>query len=530
MSKWEYNAKLFLDNYKTACEVYGSDGLTWLAVGIPAQKRIAAVHFVPKDAEAIVAAAAIVKSVYPPPVELLGAETATEGIPQFSSLKFSWSLLKGISAQKLAQRLVSVKHSDTLAVPVEDSVCRVKIPVKLSELDGKSVEDSVSLQIQRIYKNLDNLSLIHKETNNTLKSDGKGNSLKAKDQKKEQVALRVHEFSIQEDQLAQISNGLEGTDLKSTSTVEYELPIVLRVHNDISDSDLVKLIVESTKRLLHQLENIIKTKASLIPIEVLYFNLSGSPASVAIVVPKEGREGQIERISKPLNRPARDFGATKDLKLLSRPLENGLLANPHEFLKVSPIGQVATVLGRYDYHHYMQDNFDDSGWGCAYRSFQTVFSWLRLQGFTDKPVPSHKDIQECLVEIGDKPASFVGSKKWIGSMELSFCLSQMLGIESKVLTTNSGTEIAEHARTLIFHFENHGAPVMIGGGMLAHTILGVDYNTKSAECKYLVLDPHYTGDENLQTVLNGGWCAWKTADFWKKGDFYNLLLPQTETK
>ncbi len=25
------------------------------------------------------------------------------------------------------------------------------------------------------------------------------------------------------------------------------------------------------------------------------------------------------------------------------------------------------VQGSYDYHHYMQDRFDDSGWGCAYR-------------------------------------------------------------------------------------------------------------------------------------------------------------------
>jgi hypothetical protein len=28
------------------------------------------------------------------------------------------------------------------------------------------------------------------------------------------------------------------------------------------------------------------------------------------------------------------------------------------------------VQGGYDYHHYMQDGFDDSGWGCAYRSCQ----------------------------------------------------------------------------------------------------------------------------------------------------------------
>lgn len=120
------------------------------------------------------------------------------------------------------------------------------------------------------------------------------------------------------------------------------------------------------------------------------------------------------------------------------------------------------VRGIYHYHHYMQDNFDDSGWGCAYRSFQTVCSWLKQQGHIDKPIPTHNEIQQTLVDIGDKTASFVGSKKWIGSTELSFCLETMFGINSKILTTNSGAEINEYARQLLYHFDNYGGPVMIG--------------------------------------------------------------------
>ena len=42
----------------------------------------------------------------------------------------------------------------------------------------------------------------------------------------------------------------------------------------------------------------------------------------------------------------------------------------------------------------MQDRFDDNKWGCAYRSLQTLVSWFRLQGYTDKPIPGHKDIQQ----------------------------------------------------------------------------------------------------------------------------------------
>ncbi len=89
------------------------------------------------------------------------------------------------------------------------------------------------------------------------------------------------------------------------------------------------------------------------------------------------------------------------------------------------------VQGVYAYHHYMQDNFDDDGWGCAYRSLQTVVSWFRYQGYTETEVPTHEQIQKCLVDIGDKQASFVGSKQWIGSTEVGFVLDKALKVESR---------------------------------------------------------------------------------------------------
>jgi hypothetical protein len=38
----------------------------------------------------------------------------------------------------------------------------------------------------------------------------------------------------------------------------------------------------------------------------------------------------------------------------------------------------------------------------------------------------------------------------------------MFGITSKILTSKTGADLSEHARALIYHFENGGAPVMIG--------------------------------------------------------------------
>lgn len=60
-------------------------------------------------------------------------------------------------------------------------------------------------------------------------------------------------------------------------------------------------------------------------------------------------------------------------------------------------GKQYLVDGSYDYYHYMQDNMNDNGWGCAYRSMQTICSWLKLQQYTNKEVPAHKDIQKLLV-------------------------------------------------------------------------------------------------------------------------------------
>lgn len=37
--------------------------------------------------------------------------------------------------------------------------------------------------------------------------------------------------------------------------------------------------------------------------------------------------------------------------------------------------------------------------------------------------------------------------------------------------------------------------------MLAHTILGVAWNETTGQIKFLILDPHYTGAEDLQVIL-----------------------------
>lgn len=60
------------------------------------------------------------------------------------------------------------------------------------------------------------------------------------------------------------------------------------------------------------------------------------------------------------------------------------------------------------------------GWGCGYRTLQTIASYLSLQqqGKAGQ-VPTIKEIQETLVHLEDKKKSFLGSREWIGSFEVN---------------------------------------------------------------------------------------------------------------
>lgn len=244
----------------------------------------------------------------------------------------------------------------------------------------------------------------------------------------------------------------------------------------------------------------------------------------------EGNEEQCRRalhsqLLLPMDKPA--FTRSNQFLFRNDRLKDEPLLNPH--LLVQPTnngGLITTVHGRYHYYHYCQQGESDDGWGCAYRSLQTLASWLRLQGYTAKPVPSLREIQQCLYDIGDKPAKFVGSRQWIGSTEVSFVLETKLGIDSKIINVNSGAELAEKGYDLQDHFERNGSPVMIGGGQLAHTILGVDFNAETGNIKFLILDPHYTGEDDMGFIIKKNWCAWKGIEFWDKKSYYNMCLPQ----
>ena len=60
-------------------------------------------------------------------------------------------------------------------------------------------------------------------------------------------------------------------------------------------------------------------------------------------------------------------------------------------------------------------------------------------------------------------------------------------IKLTILYCTSGKELAGTGCVLLHHFETEGTPVMIEGGVLAHTILGIEYNEQSGDIRLKIL-------------------------------------------
>ncbi|XP_066517555.1 ufm1-specific protease 2 [Hoplias malabaricus] len=298
-------------------------------------------------------------------------------------------------------------------------------------------------------------------------------------------------------------------------------------------SGLVAVLCKQLSEMEEVVQKYRKGSSLLVP-QPFHFQLPETIALVTVIYPAGVQDSQLLSVREELHRK---YGLPSDRPWFRRAnvfhfpdevYKDGYLRNPHTSLTAPNVedAKLYVVRGMYSYYHYMQDRVDDNGWGCAYRSLQTICSWFQQQGYTERAVPTHREIQQALVDVGDKEPPFVGSRQWIGSIEVQVVLSQLLDVTSKILFVSQGSELASKGRELANHFETVGTPVMIGGGVLAHTILGVAWSESSGEIRFLILDPHYTGGEDLQTITDKGWCGWKGPEFWDQYAYYNLCLPQ----
>ncbi|XP_026884251.1 inactive Ufm1-specific protease 1 [Electrophorus electricus] len=208
-------------------------------------------------------------------------------------------------------------------------------------------------------------------------------------------------------------------------------------------------------------------------------------------------------------------------------LPHALLKNPHEGLR-PPLADYAScslVSGDCLYYHYGCDGEDDRGWGCGYRTVQTMCSWLR-----SGPPPSLRAVQQLLVTIGDKPASFPGSRGWIGTCEAAMVLDQLYDVACRIVHVRSGgAELEGAARELHQHFLTHASPVMMGGDRdnSSKCVLGVCTGEQGSYL--LIMDPHYYGPApDKESLQRQGWVSWKRVQSLDQCSFYNLCLPQTK--
>ncbi|XP_056318760.1 inactive Ufm1-specific protease 1 [Danio aesculapii] len=192
----------------------------------------------------------------------------------------------------------------------------------------------------------------------------------------------------------------------------------------------------------------------------------------------------------------------------------------------------SVISGECLYYHYGCDGKDDRGWGCGYRTIQTISSWLCLnQPVSVRHPPSVNEIQQTLVEIGDKPDSFLGSREWIGTFEASLVLDQLYDVPCRIVHVRYGGELDQAVEDLHHHFLTRGSPVMMGGERdnSSKGILGVSTNKHGSYL--LVMDPHYYGcplDNN--TLQTQGWVSWKPVSSLDQCSFYNICLPLTAKK
>lgn len=213
------------------------------------------------------------------------------------------------------------------------------------------------------------------------------------------------------------------------------------------------------------------------------------------------------------------------------------LENIH--LKINTKSTAKCISGKYEYYHYKCDGFNDVGWGCGYRTIQTICSWLRGQIITEYPekentvaqIPSIQDIQKILVDSGDKPANFIGSREWIGSFEAMIIIDTLYDIPCRMLHCPPGSGLLTNQKTVLEHFESNGGPIMMGGDLDAASkcVLGYAYSNYTSSLEFLIADPHFTStnepiDENY--LIANKWISWQNLDSFDKESFYNFCLPQ----
>ncbi|XP_016958673.1 probable Ufm1-specific protease 1 [Drosophila biarmipes] len=238
---------------------------------------------------------------------------------------------------------------------------------------------------------------------------------------------------------------------------------------------------------------------------------------------------QISQLRKQMAQEssAADVGDSSpaSLKIVPKSYEYPLLEDPHAILSPpTEGGETLANRGGFTYFHYGCDGHQDAGWGCGYRTLQTAVSWIHRRRGCDDHVPSIREIQEILVELGDKGPKFQGSRDWIGTLEEFYVIDVLHQVPCKILhaTELSSPEILGQIRG---YFEKYHGFIAMGGLSDTSSKAITGYHRSAEDRVFLqVVDPHFVGvPSSGQQLIDQGFVRWVPVDEFPAST-YNLCL------
>lgn len=156
-------------------------------------------------------------------------------------------------------------------------------------------------------------------------------------------------------------------------------------------------------------------------------------------------------------------------------------------------------------------------------------SWVRNCKENPSPdVPTITNIQETLVSLNDKPASFLGSKEWIGALEVFYTVDSLYDVSCKIVHIPSNGDVKKYVSLLKQYLEEYGGFIMMGGDVDASSkgIAGV--HIAGNDAYLLVVDPHFvskSGEITREEIQRKKFVKWQHTSEFLDSSFYNLCLP-----
>ncbi|XP_076445627.1 ufm1-specific protease 1-like isoform X2 [Babylonia areolata] len=124
----------------------------------------------------------------------------------------------------------------------------------------------------------------------------------------------------------------------------------------------------------------------------------------------------------------------KSLMFSSQDMATSKLKNVHRGVAAPGLPQhVSLVKGDYEYWHYCCDGTNDRGWGCGYRTLQTVCSWVKLQRLHSSPtLPANNSVPHDVVDRSAVDVSTDNVISVIGSGDINDVSSAYAGASAHV--------------------------------------------------------------------------------------------------